>query len=103
MDFREGGGGISFFPENGSTYIAAGLGASFMFSALDGSAFNLLSVDLAEYSTAVPNAVTVPFVGYRLDGSVVNASFTSDGIIDGTGPLADFQTFYFMHKCSLRS
>jgi hypothetical protein len=43
----------------------------------------------------VPYAVTVPFVGYRFDGSVVNTSFTTDGIIDGTGPIADFQTFYF--------
>ena len=55
----------------------------------------MVSVDLAEYSTVVPNAVTVPFIGYRADGSVVNASFTTDGIIDGTGPIADFQTFHF--------
>ena len=50
---------------------------------------------LAEYSTVVPYARTVPFVGYRPDGSTVTVSFTTDGIIDGTGPLADFQTFYF--------
>lgn len=52
-------------------------------------------MDLAEYSTVVPDAVTVHFVGYRLDGSTVTTDFTTDGIIDGTGPLADFQTFYF--------
>jgi PEP-CTERM putative exosortase interaction domain len=39
--------------------------------------------------------VTVPFIGYRADGSTVTANFTTDGIIDGTGPLADFETFYF--------
>ncbi|MCO5053951.1 MAG: hypothetical protein M9920_16865 [Verrucomicrobiae bacterium] len=65
------------------------------FSFTNGSSFNLVAVDLAEYSTVVPDAVTVPFYGYRADGSVVFTSFTTDGIIDGTGPLADFQTFYF--------
>ena len=82
-------------PDNGTGYLQATLGDSLLFSFLNGSTFNLVSVDLAEYSTVVPNAVTVPFVGYRADGSVANASFTTDGIIDGTGPLADFQTFYF--------
>ena len=93
--FSRSGGGISFFPENGTAYLAAPLGSSLVFSFLDGSVFDLVSVDLAEYSTTVPAAATFPFVGYRSDGSVVNASFTTDGIIDGTGPVADFQTFYF--------
>jgi hypothetical protein len=66
-----------------------------MFGLEDGSDFGVLSVDLAEWSTGYPEPVTVPFVGYRHDGSTVTASFTTDGIIDGTGPLADFQTFYF--------
>src|SRR6266487_1624983 len=92
---RRGGGSPSFIAENGTAYIAAALGDSLHFSFLDGSVFSLVSVDLAEYSTTVPNAVTVPFIGYRADGSVVNASFRTDGIIDGTGPIADFQTFHF--------
>lgn len=91
----KGGGSPSFIPDNGTAYIAAALGDSLVFSFLDGSVFNLVSVDLAEYSLTVPNAVTVPFVGYRFDGSVVNTSFTTDGIIDGTGPIPDFQTFHF--------
>ena len=61
----------------------------------DSSDFGLVSVDLAEWSTAYPDPVTVPFVGYRRDGSTVTASLTTDGIMDGTGPLADFQTLYF--------
>lgn len=52
-------------------------------------------MDLAEYSTLFQTPLLVPFVGYRSDGSVVNTSFTTDGIIDGTGPIADFQTFHF--------
>jgi len=66
-----------------------------MFGLDDASSFDPVSVDLAEYSTVVPDAVTVPFVGYRRDGSTVTASFTTDGVMDGTGPLADFQTFQF--------
>jgi hypothetical protein len=50
---------------------------------------------LTEYSTVVPDAVTVQFIGYYADGSAITTSFTTDGIIDGTGPLADFQTFNF--------
>jgi hypothetical protein len=37
----------------------------------------------------------VLFVGYHPDGSAITNRFTTDGIIDGTGPLADFQTFNF--------
>ena len=82
-------------PENGSGYLQALAGHSLSFSFIDGSLFDLLSVDLAEYSTVVPDSVTVQFVGYRWDGGTVSTSFTTDGIIDGTGPLADFETFHF--------
>ncbi len=91
---RNGGGRVNS-PENGTAYLQGSLGDSLVFSFLDASVFNLVSVDLAEYSTVVPDAVTVPFVGYRQDGTVVTTNFTTDGIIDGTGPLADFQTFQF--------
>ena len=43
----------------------------------------------------MPDAVTVHFIGYRSDGSIVTQDFTTDGIIDGTGPGVDFQTFHF--------
>jgi hypothetical protein len=93
--FTRHGGGISTSPDNSTAYLRAGFGQSLMFSFSDGSLFNLDAVDLAEYSTVVSDAVTVHFVGYRFDGSVVTTDFTTDGIIDGTGPLADFQTFNF--------
>ena len=93
--FGRVGGGLTPLPENGSAYLDALVGDSLAFSFVNESVFGLRSVDLAEYSTVVPNAATVEFVGYRLDGSVVTSVFTTDGIIDGTGPLADFQTFYF--------
>ena len=82
-------------PDNGTSYLQAALTQSLMFRFIDDSLVTLFSVDLAEYSTVVPNAVTVHFVGYHPDGSMVTTNFTTDGIIDGTGPVADFQTFYF--------
>lgn len=93
--FTRVAGGRSTRPENGTAYLAAALGDSLVFSFTNGSLFSLTAVDLAEYSTVVPDAVTVHFVGYRADGSVVMADLATDGIIDGTGPIADFQTFTF--------
>ena len=93
--FIRQGGSFSIYPENGTPYIQTALGDSLVFSFTNGDLFDLLSVDLAEYSTVVPDAATVRFTGYRSDGSTVTRDFTTDGIIDGTGPLADFQTFAF--------
>jgi len=93
--FVRRGGANQLYPENGTVYLQATLGDSLTFGMYDGSPFGLVSVDLAEYSTVVPDAVTVHFVGYRHDGSIVTTDLTTDGIFDGTGPLADFQTFNF--------
>jgi hypothetical protein len=60
-----------------------------------GNSFGLYSVDLAEFSSLYPYPQEVPFFGYKADGSMVTNTFVTDGIIDGTGPLADFETFYF--------
>jgi len=92
---RRGSSPDPWWPDNGTACVLAGLGDSLMFGLDDGSSFDPVSVDLAEWSTAYPEPVTVPFVGYRRDGSTVTASLTTDGIIDGTGPLADFQTLSF--------
>jgi hypothetical protein len=93
--FGRTGGGLLLAPENGTAYLDAALGDSLMFSFTDGRVFDLLTVDLAEYSTVVPDPRTVHFIGYRQDGSIVTTDLTTDGIIDGTGPIADFQTFFF--------
>jgi hypothetical protein len=97
-DFSRVGSGYPVDPQDGTAYLRAGLTQSLMFRFTDGSAFGLTSVDLAEYSTGQQYPVTVQFIGYHVDGSTVTSSFTTDGIIDGTGPLADFQTFYFDSK-----
>jgi len=85
----------SAWPDNGTAFLDAPLGASLQFSAMNGSLFSLVSVDLAEYATTFAEPLTVQFVGYMPDGSTVMTNFVTDGIIDGIGPLADFQTFHF--------
>ena len=92
---RRGANPSTGWPDNGTAYLQAGLGDSLMFSFTDNSMFDLLSVDLSEFSTLYQTPLTVSFVGYRHDGSIVTADLTTDGIIDGTGPVPDFQTFYF--------
>ena len=87
-------------PDNGTAYVQASLGDSLMFGLEDGSSFDPVSVDLAEYSTLFQQPLGVRFVGYRPDGSTVTANMTTDGIIDGTGPLADVETFYFSRDFS---
>lgn len=95
VSFGRAGGGIQQLPENGTAYLQAAFTQALMFGRVDGGMFDFLSVDLAEYSTVVPNAVTVQFIGYYMDGSTITETRTTDGIIDGTGPLVDFQTFTF--------
>lgn len=82
-------------PDNGGALLRAALGDSLLFSFLDGAAFTLLSVDLGEYSTGQAEPLAVRLVGYRQDGSTLTTDLTTDGIIGGTGPLVDFQTFNF--------
>lgn len=88
--------GLSWQPDNGTACLQFLAGdAPLIVSNLLGQPFALKRVDLAEYSTVVASAKAIPFIGYRNDGSVVTQTFTLDGIIDGTGPLVDFQTFTF--------
>jgi hypothetical protein len=79
-------GYASFYPYNGTTYVQAGLGSSLLFSATNGSVFDIVSVDVAEYSSVVGPG-TVHFVGYRHDGYVVTADLDTGGL--------DFHTVYF--------
>jgi hypothetical protein len=83
---RMNGTGTSLWPDNGTAYLQATLGDSLSFGFQNKSLFDLISVDLAGYSTVVPDG-TAYFFGYRADGSVVSASFAPNGTV--------FQTFYF--------
>jgi hypothetical protein len=85
VGFVRQGGSVSLYPENGTTYLQAGLNSTLRFSFTNGTVFDLVSVDLAEYSTVFQTPATVHFVGYRSDSSVVSTDLTTDGVIDGTG------------------
>lgn len=82
-------------PDNGSAYLHFAVSMQpLIISNSSSLLFDLISVDLSEYSTFA-NPFTVPFTGYKSGGSTVSTTFTLDGVIDGTGPNSDFQTFFF--------
>lgn len=81
------------YPQNGTAYLA--VMREYAGFSHESSLFRLNSIDVAEYSRIYPGPTSVRFTGYRADGLVVSASFVTDGIFDGTGPLPDFQTFTF--------
>jgi hypothetical protein len=91
--FVRNGGGITGYPEDGTAYLQSTMGGSPMFGLDDGSSFDPVSVDLTEYSDVVRDPVTVHFVGYRQDGTVLTYDITTAGIFNGVAPV--FQTFYF--------
>ena len=96
--FARNGGGILGFPDNGTAYLQATLGDSLRFGLLDGSSFTPVSVDLAEYSDVVHDPVTVHFVGYRPDGTILTDDITTAGVFNGVAPV--FQTFSFSPEFS---
>lgn len=83
------------YPNNG-TFYARSLSSETNFTVRHRETipFTILSADLSEYATG-NLAKTVNFIGYKVGGETVSQSFRTDGVIDGTGPLADFQTFNF--------
>jgi len=67
-------------PNNGTAFLRTALGQSLKFSFTNGSTFDLVSVDLAGYSSVVPDG-TVNFVGYRPDNSAVQTNVSVSGIV----------------------
>ncbi len=83
-------------PDNGTAYLqfTSGPPRTLVFNNVYSIPFTLHSVDLAEYSTFFDEPWTITFTGHKTDGSTVTEQFTVDGVIDGPGPLADFETFF---------
>lgn len=97
---RHGVGSSSLLPSNGTTYfnvsiLASDEDTSFELTPDDGLPFDAIQLDLAEYSTVFNRPTPITWIGYKQDGSQVNTTFNIDGIIDGSGPLFDFETFTF--------
>lgn len=87
-------GGGEWGPENGSAHLSLAVGETLVFRFTDWTAFELLTIDLAEYSIW-DDQQEIVFVGHKTDDTTVTAEFMLDGVIDGIGPLADFETFSF--------
>ena len=84
--------------DNGSTYM--GIDDVFgdnptTFSPIGGAPFGLTSIDIAEWSGFDEYARQIEVTGNLFAGGTVSALLTLDGIFDGSGPLADFETFAF--------
>lgn len=62
-----------------------------------GIAFTPISIDLAEYSSALAFRKSIPltFTGLRDGADPVSVTFTIDGLLDGREGIKDFQTFAF--------
>lgn len=83
----------SLWPDNGTTYARFVSGQSpFEIKHSQDLPFDLLSLDVSEYSTASPTPVSLQLVGLLAGGGTVSHNLVTDGIFDGGGPLADFQT-----------
>jgi len=74
------------WPSDGTPYLQATTGDSLSFRSESGSSFGLLSVDLAAFTTGLPD-YTLDFIGYLNNGGTVSTSFSGTGI--------NFQTYNF--------
>ena len=88
---------------NGTQYAledAPTFGTDITMTRIGGGTFSLLAFDGAEAVVNdtpgnFPNAIFIRVVGNLSGGGTVITSFTLDGVKDGDGGLADFQTFVF--------
>lgn len=92
---KHAGPGISFLPDNGTGHLLFGAAANDWLIEKRGTVFSAKSVDLSEYSTVYARPKQITFVGHKPDSTTVSTVFTTDGMMDGEGGSADFQTFKF--------
>jgi hypothetical protein len=85
---------------------AQGLGQPVTFTRTDASLFTLNSVDVAELwlpGEPLNDFMDVVFSGLQSGGGMLSLTFTLDGIRDGAGGVADFQTVMFAGWTNLQS
>jgi len=81
--------------DDGSTYFVTDADPSqTTFSQVGDAAFALISIDYAEW-VGTNSARKITATGFRVGGTIVSADLFLDGIFDGQGGAADFQTFNF--------
>jgi hypothetical protein len=77
-------------PSNGSAYLHSSIYSSIFLQANGTDTFNLLSLELGEYSSYAAPA-TVNITGFINGGGQVSTHISMDGIFDGLGGVSDFQ------------
>ena len=87
---------------DGTVHLGAeavpGFGQPVTFTKAGGGAFSLQKADIAEFwlpGNSLDNFASVMFTGNLSGGGVLSQTFTLDGIRDGNGGVADFQTVTF--------
>lgn len=84
----------SGYPENGGNYLRClSSDQSVIVRHRDRIPFTVESIDLSEYSSVYPQRKSITITGTKAGGGTVTKQVLTDGVFDGTGPLADFQTF----------
>jgi hypothetical protein len=89
-------------PNNGTVHMGVTLFANPWLQKTDGGPFNLIGLDLAEYSEYTNWVNSVSMVGYRQDGSTLTATLAIDRIFDGYGGVNDFQHYNLNWKNLIR-
>lgn len=90
-----------FGADNGGTFLAIdhdhilGENSVTLSEATLGSTFNLGTIDFAEWGSIQHHADWVVVTGTYATGGTISQTVSLDGILDGTGGLADFQTETF--------
>ena len=84
-------------PDNGTTHVSLASGSYMAISRIDAGAFNLVSIDYAEYSELVLYVDSFDVVGVKNDGTVLTETIYLDKVLDGLNGEDDFQTHYFSH------
>ncbi len=94
------GPNVGRIASNRTAHISVLNGDSFEILSNDGLLFDVVSVDLAEYSSVYRSPKVIVFEGILANGASVFVDFTTDGFVEGGDALNDFETFKFPKEFS---
>jgi len=84
-----------FWPDNGSRFWRIALGdVPFSLSLIAGGTFDVVAIDLAEYSLNVNPQRDVDLVAVYPNGETFTWVYSLDALADGSGPDPDFETVF---------
>ena len=84
-------------PQNGTKFVQMSTQFAYpaTLTAINGSLFELSSIDIGEYSSVYKLPRSSSFKGYTYSGTILTEEFWVDGNFDGLGGISDFETFTF--------